>query len=143
MGTAGGMGLRGGRSSLGCRNPARAPPIPGYLGLYVFYVFTVVLCTWIHRRQRGEGPTPPSPWEPGKGCMAGGTPSMLGCASTAPSSPVPPEMPTDAEERESSGPNSGDYGTSFLRGSGGGWGSQGPPGCHRHGRAHRSRHPCR
>ncbi|NXW95587.1 NCLX protein, partial [Alopecoenas beccarii] len=59
----------------------------GYLGLYVFYVFTVVLCTWIHRRQRGEGPTPPSPWEP--------------------------EMPTDAEERESSGANSGDYGEEY------------------------------
>ncbi|NXQ97006.1 NCLX protein, partial [Sagittarius serpentarius] len=57
----------------------------GYLGLYVFYVFTVVLCTWIHRRQRGEGLAPPGPWEP--------------------------EMPTDAEEPESSGTNSGDYGT--------------------------------
>ncbi|NWW89661.1 NCLX protein, partial [Rhynochetos jubatus] len=59
----------------------------GYLGLYVFYVFTVVLCTWIHRRQRGEGLAPPSPWEP--------------------------EMPTDAEERESSGTNSGDYGEEY------------------------------
>ncbi|XP_064889911.1 mitochondrial sodium/calcium exchanger protein isoform X5 [Columba livia] len=59
----------------------------GYLGLYVFYVFTVVLCTWIHRWQRGEGPTPPSPWEP--------------------------EMPTDAEEQESSGANSGDYGEEY------------------------------
>ncbi|XP_074976295.1 mitochondrial sodium/calcium exchanger protein isoform X2 [Caretta caretta] len=26
-----------------------------YLGLYIFYVLTVVICTWIHRRQRGEG----------------------------------------------------------------------------------------
>ncbi|XP_075023379.1 mitochondrial sodium/calcium exchanger protein isoform X1 [Calonectris borealis] len=55
----------------------------GYLGLYVFYVFTVVLCTCIHRRQREEGLAPPGPWEP--------------------------EMPTDAEEQESSGTNSGDY----------------------------------
>ncbi|XP_009067857.1 PREDICTED: sodium/potassium/calcium exchanger 6, mitochondrial, partial [Acanthisitta chloris] len=38
----------------------------GYLGLYVFYVFTVVLCTWIHRRQRGDGLTPSRPWEPGE-----------------------------------------------------------------------------
>ncbi|XP_074897912.1 mitochondrial sodium/calcium exchanger protein isoform X2 [Buteo buteo] len=59
----------------------------GYLGLYVFYVFTVVLCTWIHRRQRGEGLAPPGPWEP--------------------------EMPTDAEEQESSGTNSGDYGEEY------------------------------
>uniref|UniRef100_A0A663M0X8 Mitochondrial sodium/calcium exchanger protein n=1 Tax=Athene cunicularia TaxID=194338 RepID=A0A663M0X8_ATHCN len=59
----------------------------GYLGLYVFYVFTVVLCTWIHRRQRGEGLPPPGHWEP--------------------------EMPTDAEEQESSGTNSGDYGEEY------------------------------
>ncbi|NXT19605.1 NCLX protein, partial [Syrrhaptes paradoxus] len=59
----------------------------GYLGLYIFYVFTVVLCTWIHRRQRGEGLAPPGPWEP--------------------------EMPTDAEERESSGVSSGDYGEEY------------------------------
>lgn len=59
----------------------------GYLGLYVFYVFAVVLCTWIHRRQRGDGLAPPGPWEP--------------------------EMPTDAEERESSGTNSGDYGEEY------------------------------
>ncbi|KAK4813320.1 hypothetical protein QYF61_026483 [Mycteria americana] len=59
----------------------------GYLGLYVFYVFTVVLCTWIHRRQRREGLAPPGPWEP--------------------------EMPTDAEEQESSGTNSGDYGEEY------------------------------
>ncbi|XP_030439132.1 mitochondrial sodium/calcium exchanger protein isoform X2 [Gopherus evgoodei] len=26
-----------------------------YLGLYIFYVLTVVICTWIHKRQRGEG----------------------------------------------------------------------------------------
>ncbi|POI30539.1 hypothetical protein CIB84_005711 [Bambusicola thoracicus] len=60
----------------------------GYLGLYVFYVFTVVLCTWIHRWQRGDGPPPPGPWEP---------------AAT----------PTDAEEQESSGTNCGDYGEEY------------------------------
>ncbi|NWU19062.1 NCLX protein, partial [Dyaphorophyia castanea] len=59
----------------------------GYLGLYVFYVLTVVLCTWIHRRQRGDGLAPPRPWEP--------------------------EMPTDAEEPEPSGTNSGDYGEEY------------------------------
>ncbi|NXY09798.1 NCLX protein, partial [Pteruthius melanotis] len=62
-------------------------PLPGYLGLYVFYVLTVVLCTWIHRRQRGDGLAPPGPWEP--------------------------EMPTDAEEPEPSGTNSGDYGEEY------------------------------
>uniref|UniRef100_A0A8C9MMA7 Mitochondrial sodium/calcium exchanger protein n=1 Tax=Serinus canaria TaxID=9135 RepID=A0A8C9MMA7_SERCA len=31
----------------------------GYLGLYVFYVLTVVLCTWIHRRHRRDGLAPP------------------------------------------------------------------------------------
>ncbi|NWT10919.1 NCLX protein, partial [Vireo altiloquus] len=59
----------------------------GYLGLYAFYVLTVVLCTWIHRRQRGDGLAPPGPWEP--------------------------EMPTDAEEPEPSGTNSGDYGEEY------------------------------
>ncbi|XP_063272233.1 mitochondrial sodium/calcium exchanger protein [Prinia subflava] len=59
----------------------------GYLGLYVFYVLTVVLCTWIHRRQRGDGLTPPGPWEP--------------------------EMPPDVEEPESSSTNSGDYGDEY------------------------------
>ncbi|NXR69507.1 NCLX protein, partial [Rhadina sibilatrix] len=59
----------------------------GYLGLYVFYVLTVVLCTWIHRRQRGDGLAPPGPWEP--------------------------EMPTDVEEPEPSGTNSGDYGEEY------------------------------
>ncbi|KAM8992741.1 mitochondrial sodium/calcium exchanger protein isoform 1-T1 [Ara ararauna] len=59
----------------------------GYLGLYIFYVLTVVLCTWIHRWQRGDGPGPPGAWEP--------------------------EMPTDAEEPESSGTNSGDYGEEY------------------------------
>ncbi|XP_014816688.1 PREDICTED: sodium/potassium/calcium exchanger 6, mitochondrial [Calidris pugnax] len=64
-----------------------APPTPGYLGLYVFYVFTVVLCTCIHRRQRGEGVAPPGPWEP--------------------------ELPANTEERESSGTHSGDYGEEY------------------------------
>ncbi|XP_052545347.1 mitochondrial sodium/calcium exchanger protein isoform X1 [Tympanuchus pallidicinctus] len=59
----------------------------GYLGLYVFYVFTVVLCTWIHRWQRGDGPSQPGPWEPA--------------------------IPTDAEEQESSGTNCGDYGEEY------------------------------
>ncbi|XP_039417325.1 mitochondrial sodium/calcium exchanger protein isoform X1 [Corvus cornix cornix] len=59
----------------------------GYLGLYVFYVLTVVLCTCIHRRQRGDGLAPPGPWEP--------------------------EMPTDVEEPEPSGTNSGDYGEEY------------------------------
>ncbi|XP_041887045.1 mitochondrial sodium/calcium exchanger protein isoform X2 [Corvus kubaryi] len=59
----------------------------GYLGLYVFYVLTVVLCTCIHRRQRGDGLAPPGPWEP--------------------------EMPTDVEELEPSGTNSGDYGEEY------------------------------
>ncbi|NXJ30089.1 NCLX protein, partial [Dicrurus megarhynchus] len=59
----------------------------GYLGLYVFYVLTAVLCTWIHRRQRGDGLAPPGPWEP--------------------------EMATDMEEPEPSGTNSGDYGEEY------------------------------
>ncbi|XP_010009195.1 PREDICTED: sodium/potassium/calcium exchanger 6, mitochondrial [Nestor notabilis] len=63
------------------------PRTAGYLGLYIFYVLTVVLCTWIHRWQRGDGPVPSGPWEP--------------------------EMPTDAEEPESSGTNSGDYGEEY------------------------------
>ncbi|NXE27997.1 NCLX protein, partial [Ardeotis kori] len=73
-------------AALGAVTPPGSP-IPGYLGLYLFYVFTVVLCTWIHRRQRGEGVAPPGTWEP--------------------------EMPTDAEEQESSGTNSGDYGEEY------------------------------
>ncbi|NWI86074.1 NCLX protein, partial [Pitta sordida] len=59
----------------------------GYLGLYIFYVFTVVLCTWIHRRQQGDRPVPPGPWEP--------------------------EMPTDPEDPESSGTNNSDYGEEY------------------------------
>ncbi|XP_039937207.1 mitochondrial sodium/calcium exchanger protein isoform X2 [Hirundo rustica] len=59
----------------------------GYLGLYVFYVLTVVLCTCIHRRQRRDGLAPPGPWEP--------------------------EMPANVEEPEPSGTNSGDYGEEY------------------------------
>ncbi|XP_021268829.1 sodium/potassium/calcium exchanger 6, mitochondrial isoform X7 [Numida meleagris] len=59
----------------------------GYLGLYVFYVFTVVLCTWIHRWQRGDGSPPPGPWEPA--------------------------IPTDAEDQEPSGADCGDYGEEY------------------------------
>ncbi|XP_062360272.1 mitochondrial sodium/calcium exchanger protein [Cinclus cinclus] len=59
----------------------------GYLGLYVFYVLTVVLCTWIHRWQRGDGLAPPGPWEP--------------------------EIPADVEEPEPSSTNSGDYGEEY------------------------------
>ncbi|NXC50368.1 NCLX protein, partial [Penelope pileata] len=59
----------------------------GYLGLYVFYVFTVVLCTWIHRRQRGDRVAPPRPWEP--------------------------EAPADAEEHEALGTSSEDYGEEY------------------------------
>ncbi|NWT68407.1 NCLX protein, partial [Prunella himalayana] len=59
----------------------------GYLGLYVFYVLTVVLCTCLHRRQRGDGPAPPGAWEP--------------------------EMPTDEEEPEPSSANSQDYGEEY------------------------------
>lgn len=116
----------------GAVTPHRSP-IPGYLGLYVFYVFTVVLCTWIHRRQRREGLAPAGPWQPGKGPpgCADGTPSVLGSPSTAPLL-FPPEMPTDAEEQESSGTNSGDYGMSLPVGSGPAllcpWGWSGVPG---------------
>ncbi|KAH1180435.1 hypothetical protein KIL84_009271 [Mauremys mutica] len=35
-----------------------------YLGLYIFYVLTVVICTWIHRRQRGEGLSPAGSGQP-------------------------------------------------------------------------------
>ncbi|NWT39099.1 NCLX protein, partial [Chroicocephalus maculipennis] len=81
----------------------------GYLGLYIFYVWGGVLCTWIHRRQRGEGLGGAGSWEPGKGHpavpMGGGA-----CWGLPP--PPPPllsrgGMPTDTEERESSGTNRG------------------------------------
>ncbi|ELK15483.1 Sodium/potassium/calcium exchanger 6 [Pteropus alecto] len=57
----------------------------GYLGLYVFYVVTVVLCTWIYRWQRGR--------------------------SLVHSMPGTPEMLSDSEEedRVSSTTNSYDY----------------------------------
>uniref|UniRef100_A0A452GQ26 Sodium/calcium exchanger membrane region domain-containing protein n=1 Tax=Gopherus agassizii TaxID=38772 RepID=A0A452GQ26_9SAUR len=35
-----------------------------YLGLYIFYVLTVVICTWIHKRQRGEGLSPAGSGQP-------------------------------------------------------------------------------
>ena len=100
---------RGGAGAGGAAQGSRnlSGPMAGYLGLYVFYVFTVVLCTWIHRWQRGDGPPQPGPWEPGKECSAvpGGIPwhpPLSPCSHTA--------IPTDAEERESSGTNCGDYG---------------------------------
>ncbi|KAF6278520.1 solute carrier family 8 member B1 [Rhinolophus ferrumequinum] len=56
----------------------------GYLGLYVFYVFTVVLCTWIYQWQRSR--------------------------SLVYSMPGTPEMPSDSEDdRVSSTTNSYDY----------------------------------
>ncbi|NWH68048.1 NCLX protein, partial [Geococcyx californianus] len=88
-------------------------PIPGYLGLYIFYVFTVVLCTWIHRRQRAEGLTPPGSWEPGEGHLTVSTGPLMSQGLPPPPSPLPPEMPTDAEERESLGTNSADYGEEY------------------------------
>nr|XP_012607707.1 sodium/potassium/calcium exchanger 6, mitochondrial isoform X1 [Microcebus murinus] len=60
----------------------------GYLGLYVFYVVTVILCTWIYRWQRRR--------------------------SLASSVPGTPEVPSDAEEdRASSNTNSYDYGDEY------------------------------
>ncbi|XP_012586269.1 PREDICTED: sodium/potassium/calcium exchanger 6, mitochondrial [Condylura cristata] len=60
----------------------------GYLGLYVFYVATVVLCTWIYRRQRRT--------------------------SLVYSTPGTPEMLSDSEEeRVSSNTNSCDYGEEY------------------------------
>lgn len=38
----------------------------GYLGLYIFYVLTVVVSTWLHKRHRRERLIPSSPAEPGK-----------------------------------------------------------------------------
>ncbi|NWX93602.1 NCLX protein, partial [Nothoprocta pentlandii] len=81
----------------------------GYLGLYIFYVFTVVLCTWIHRRQRRDGLAAPGPWEPGRGrCPHGGV-SPGDTAHRC--SPRPPELLTDPEEQESTG--TGDYGEEY------------------------------
>ncbi|XP_045390717.1 mitochondrial sodium/calcium exchanger protein isoform X2 [Lemur catta] len=60
----------------------------GYLGLYVFYVLTVILCTWIYRRQRRR--------------------------SLAYSVPVTPEVLSDSEEDgASSNTNSYDYGDEY------------------------------
>ncbi|XP_021268825.1 sodium/potassium/calcium exchanger 6, mitochondrial isoform X3 [Numida meleagris] len=82
----------------------------GYLGLYVFYVFTVVLCTWIHRWQRGDGSPPPGPWEPGKE-------HSVVLAGSLCTSPLPPcsrtAIPTDAEDQEPSGADCGDYGEEY------------------------------
>lgn len=38
----------------------------GYLGLYVFYVVTVVLCTWIYQWQRRRSLVCSVPDTPGK-----------------------------------------------------------------------------
>uniref|UniRef100_A0A8C8R7M9 Mitochondrial sodium/calcium exchanger protein n=1 Tax=Pelusios castaneus TaxID=367368 RepID=A0A8C8R7M9_9SAUR len=35
-----------------------------YLGLYIFYVFTVVICTWIHRWRRGDRLSPAGSGQP-------------------------------------------------------------------------------
>uniref|UniRef100_G3R2P2 Solute carrier family 8 member B1 n=1 Tax=Gorilla gorilla gorilla TaxID=9595 RepID=G3R2P2_GORGO len=60
----------------------------GYLGLYVFYVVTVILCTWIYRWQRR---------------------GSLFCPM-----PVTPEILSDSEEdRVSSNTNSYDYGDEY------------------------------
>ncbi|KAK2102650.1 Mitochondrial sodium/calcium exchanger protein [Saguinus oedipus] len=60
----------------------------GYLGLYVFYVVTVILCTWIYRWQRR--------------------------GSLVYSMPVTPEILSDSEEdRVSSNTNSYDYGDEY------------------------------
>ncbi|NXD11177.1 NCLX protein, partial [Nothocercus nigrocapillus] len=83
----------------------------GYLGLYIFYVITVVLCTWIHRRQRADGLAPPRPWEPGRGRRPRGGGSLRGPAHCC--SPRPPELLTDTEEQQSTGAGSGDYGEEY------------------------------
>ncbi|XP_072456477.1 mitochondrial sodium/calcium exchanger protein isoform X2 [Notamacropus eugenii] len=59
----------------------------GYLGLYVFYVFTVVLSTWIYRRQ-----------------------SVAAFSHSVPGSPIPP---LDSEDGNSSVANSYDYGDEY------------------------------
>ncbi|NXA54709.1 NCLX protein, partial [Nothocercus julius] len=97
-----------------CRRGRRRlhPSLAGYLGLYIFYVITVVLCTWIHRRQRADGLAPPRPWEPGRGrCPRGGGGSLGGPAHCC--SPRPPELLTDTEEQQSTGAGSGDYGEEY------------------------------
>ncbi|XP_021087984.1 mitochondrial sodium/calcium exchanger protein isoform X2 [Mesocricetus auratus] len=60
----------------------------GYLGLYVFYVITVILCTWVYQRQRSS--------------------------SLVHSMPETPETLSDSEEdRVSSNTNSYDYGDEY------------------------------
>ncbi|XP_042297434.1 mitochondrial sodium/calcium exchanger protein isoform X2 [Sceloporus undulatus] len=53
-----------------------------YLGLYIFYVLTVVVSTWLHKRQRRERLAPPSPTEP--------------------------ELPTDSEDGDASSTTGGE-----------------------------------
>lgn len=66
----------------------RVPPSAGYLGLYVFYVVTVILCTWIYRWQRTR--------------------------SLVYSMPGTPEMLSDSEDDlGSSNTNSYDYGDEY------------------------------
>lgn len=43
------------------------PTLAGYIGLYIFYVLTVVVSTWLHRRQRRENLAASAPTEPGEG----------------------------------------------------------------------------
>ncbi|CAO2629283.1 Mitochondrial sodium/calcium exchanger protein [Lemmus lemmus] len=60
----------------------------GYLGLYVFYVVTVILCTWVYQRQRSR--------------------------SLVHSMPETPEILSDSEEDQvSSNTNSYDYGDEY------------------------------
>ncbi|KAL8180459.1 UNVERIFIED_CONTAM: Mitochondrial sodium/calcium exchanger protein [Gekko kuhli] len=54
-----------------------------YIGLYIFYVLTVVVSTWLHKRQRRE--------------------------NLASSAPTEPELPRDSEDGESSSFSGGDY----------------------------------
>ncbi|XP_063000425.1 mitochondrial sodium/calcium exchanger protein [Elgaria multicarinata webbii] len=58
-----------------------------YLGLYIFYVLTVVISTWLHKRQRRERLAPPSPGEP--------------------------ELPTDSDDGDASSVSAGDYGEEY------------------------------
>uniref|UniRef100_A0A8D2IYJ2 Solute carrier family 8 member B1 n=1 Tax=Varanus komodoensis TaxID=61221 RepID=A0A8D2IYJ2_VARKO len=58
-----------------------------YLGLYIFYVLTVVVSTWLHKRQRQERLAPPSPGEP--------------------------ELPTDSDDGDASSTGRGDYGEEY------------------------------
>lgn len=51
----------------GCHLVMACPLSAAYLGLYVFYVVTVVLCTWIYRWQRRASLVYSMPGTPGKG----------------------------------------------------------------------------